>query len=336
MTIRSVPSIAIFLICLVTKTYAQNIFDYEQKLELSEDYVRQEIPFTNPEDGVLLSGTLIYPKKEFNKVIIIVPGSGKDTRHSHHELAKEFLSKQIAVYRFDERGIGKSEGKYNGTATSLEKDVISAFRQLKNLKILSNKELGILGHSLGGIASAGALGKGCDFDFMIQMATPVENEGAFLKYQVSTDIDGFYTVKNKTPEEVIHFIDTVRIAVQPDIDYRTSKKTSKAIIKKLKFGRGRHIINPMIVDLMKQNHEETYKTSKTPILFIIGSQDRIVSSVDEIATLKRLNNPNITISLIEDVNHWLNDVIGPTKMNNSLYNMNTEALKTIVTWTLEK
>ena len=71
--------------------------------------------------------------------------------------------------------------------------------------MLSNKKIGILGHSLGGIASIGAFGKGCNFDFLIQMATPVENNGAFLKYQVSTNIGGFYTVKGKTPDEVIHF-----------------------------------------------------------------------------------------------------------------------------------
>ena len=330
------PLLAILLICLVKPTDAQNIFDYEQKIELSEDYKRQEIEFTNPEDGVELSGTLIYPNKEFNKVVIIVPGSGKDTRHSHFVLAKEFLSNQIAVYRFDERGIGKSAGRYNRTASSLEKDAISAFKQLKNLEILSNKKIGILGHSLGGIASIGAFGKGCDFDFLIQMATPVENNGAFLKYQVSTNIVGFYTVKGKTPDEVIHFIDVVRKAVRPNEDYKTSKKKSKAIIKQLKFRKGRHIINPAIIDLMKQNHEETYKTSRTPILFIIGSEDRLVSSKDEIRILERLNNPNITISLIDGADHYLTDKTGPTELSKSPYYMIDKALKEIINWTLNK
>jgi cephalosporin-C deacetylase-like acetyl esterase len=102
--------IIIIILCLADSTNAQNIFDYEQRIELSEDYKRQEIGFTSSEDGIELSGTLIYPDEEFDKVVIIVPGSGKDSRHSHFDVAKEFLLNKIAVYRFDERGIGESEG----------------------------------------------------------------------------------------------------------------------------------------------------------------------------------------------------------------------------------
>ena len=324
----------IITLCLVDAANAQNIFDYEQRIELSEDYKRQEIGFTSSEDGIELSGTFIYPVEEFDKVVIIVPGSGKDSRHSHFDVAKEFLLNKIAVYRFDERGIGESAGKYqrnNETASTLMKDVIGAFEKLKSLEILSNKKIGILGHSLGGIASIGAFGKGCDFDFLIQMATPVENNGAFLKYQVSS---GYHHVKGKAPDEVIHFIDVVRKTLNPDEDYETSKKKVKTIIKQLKFRKGRNIINPVIIDLMKQNHEETYKKSKTPILFIIGSQDRIVSSEDEIQTLDRLNNPNIAISLINGANHYLSSVKEPAEQRESPYQMTSEALNEIINWTL--
>jgi len=326
----------ILFIFFVNPIQAQNIFDYEQKIELSEEFSSQEINFINPEDGVELSGTLMYPNKEFDKVVMIVPGSGKDSRHSHFVLANEFLSNQIAVYRFDERGVGQSEGNYNYTASSLMKDVIAAFNQLKGTDILSKKKVGILGHSLGGIASIGAYGQGCDFDFLIQMATPVENNGAFIKYQALTNIDGFYTVKNKTYEEVIQFIDALRKTSQAEDDYKTTQKKSKAIIKQFDFKKGRHIANPLIIDLMKQNHEETYQTSSVPILYIIGSKDRIVSSHNEIETLEKLNSPIITVVLIDDVNHWLNDMVNPTKMSKKLYYMTDSALEKIITWTLEK
>lgn len=326
----------IIILCLADSTNAQNIFDYEQRIELSEDYKRQEIGFTSSEDGIELSGTLIYPDEEFDKVVIIVPGSGKDSRHSHFDVAKEFLLNKIAVYRFDERGIGESEGKYkrnNETASSLQKDVIGACERLKSLEMLSGKKIGILGHSLGGIASIGAFGKGCDFDFLIQMATPIENNGAFLKYQAS---NGYHHVKGKTPDEVIHFIDVVRKTVNPDEDYETSKKKVKIIIKQLKFRKGRNIINPVMIDLMKQNHEETYENSKTPILFIIGSQDRIVSSEDEIQTLERLNNHNITISLISGANHYLSNEIELMEQRKPPYQMTSEALDEIIDWTLDR
>jgi pimeloyl-ACP methyl ester carboxylesterase len=326
----------ILFITSIQSGNAQLIFDYEQKIELTDDLSSQEINFVNSADGVELSGTIIYPNVGFNKVVIIVPGSGKDTRHSHFVLAKEFLANHIAVYRFDERGIGKSEGKYNYTASSLEKDVMAAFHHLRNSEFLLNKKIGILGHSLGGIASIGAYGKGCDFDFLIQMATPVENNGAFIKYQAVTNIDGFYSVEDKSTEQVIQFIDVLRKSVEPDQDFETIKNNSKALIKQFDFRKGKHIVNRLLIDLMKQNHEQTYQKSRVPILYIIGSNDRIVSSNNEILTLKALNNENITISLIQDVNHWLNEQIGPTKISKSLYNMTEVAMKEIINWTLNK
>lgn len=328
--------LVVILFCLTNPINAQNIFDYEQRIELSEDFKRQEIKFTSSEEDVELSGTLIYPNEDFNKVVIIVPGSGKDSRYSHFDVAKEFLLNKIAVYRFDERGIGKSEGKYkrnNETASSLQKDVIGAFEKLKNLEILLSKRIGILGHSLGGIASIGALEKGCNFDFLIQVATPVENNGAFLKYQVS---NGYFPVKGKTTDEVIHFLDTVRKAIQADKDYEITKKKIKVIIKQLNFRKGRYIINPVIIDLMKQYHEETYKKSETPILFIIGSKDRVVSSKDEIQTLESLNNPNVTVSSISGANHYLSDEMESTEQQKSPYRMTNEALNEIINWTLNQ
>ncbi len=315
-------------------TQAQRVFDYEQQLGLPETFVRQEIECTNPIDGVVLSGTLIYPSEGFNKVIIMVPGSGKDTRHSHFKLAESLLRQQIAVYRFDERGVGKSGGKYNPTATSLQKDVIAVYQQLKQEELLSNKQIGVFGHSLGGIASIGALGEGCSFDFLLQMATPVENKGAFLQYQVTMNIVGFYTVPGKTPEEVIHFINVVRDTVQANEDYKTSKKKLKPIIKELDFQKGRHLLRPAIIDLMKQNHEETYQTSEAPILYIIGSDDNQVSSTQAIRTLERLNNPNIRIALIEGGDHYLRDEDGPSEPKSPLYNITQEACEVMINWIL--
>jgi len=331
------PLFVILFICSAKLTYAQNIFRNEQKIELSEQLKSQEIEFTSREDGIKLSGSLIYPANEFSKVVIIVPGSGKNTRHSHFVLANEFLTNQIAVFRFDDRGIGKSGGKYNTdteTATLLQKDVVSAFMYLKKLEILYDKKIGILGHSLGGIASIGALENGCDFDFIIQMATPIENNGAFLTYQATTNIVGFFTVKGKTTEEVIQFIDLVRKTVCPDEDYQASKNKAKAIMKELNFGKGKHIIKEVIIDLMKQNHEVTYQSCEIPMLYIIGTEDKTVSCNNEVEILKGLKNPNISISIIDKASHYLNDKSNP-KSKISPYYITENALNTIIDWTVK-
>ena len=326
----------ILLLVINQSTIAQCIFEYEQEITISENLQIEEISFVNKEDNIRLSGTLISPKAEFDKIVMIVPGSGKDTRNSHFILSQEFLNNNIAVYRFDERGVGKSEGKYNYTATSLMTDLIYAFHSLRKMNELSNKKIGILGHSLGGIASIGAYSKECEFDFLIQMATPVENNGAFIKYQARMNTDGFYTVKNKSTSEVVNFIDEISKSVKETDNYKTSKSKANKIMKRMGFRKGNHIVNPLIIDLMKQNHEETYQNSKIPILYIIGTEDRIVSSTNEITALNKMNNSMIDIKVVENVNHWLSEKIAPTKMEKSLYNMNKKAIYEIVKWTLEK
>ena len=329
--------VQLILLLIINQTViAQGIFEYEEEITSSENLQFEEISFVNKEDNIKLSGTLISPKKGFDKIVMIVPGSGKDTRNSHFILSQEFLSNNIAVYRFDERGIGKSEGKYNYTASSLMRDVVYAFHTLRSTNKFSNKKIGILGHSLGGIASIGAFSKECEFDFLIQMATPVENHGAFIRYQATTNTDGFYTVKNKSTKEVINFIDELSKSVKETEDYKTSKSKAKKIMKRMGFKKGNHIVNPLIIDLMKQNHEETYQSSNVPILYIIGTEDRIVSSTNEVIALRKMDNPMIDIEVVENVNHWLSDKLAPTQMEKSLYNMNEKAIYKIINWTLEK
>lgn len=323
----------ILLTLLLQPISSQTIYEYEEEIVPSSDIEILDIDFTNTQDEIKLFGTLIRPKKEFEKLVIIVPGSGRDTRHSHFLLAQNFLKNNIAVYRFDERGIGESEGKYDYTASTLMNDLVYAYKNLRSHAELKGKRIGVLGHSLGGIASIGAFGKGCEFDFLIQMGTPVEKKGAFIKYQASTNNDGFYSVENKSTEEVIEYIDTMSQMIVVTEDFKTIKKKGKKIMKEMGFKKALHIVvNPLQVDLIKQDHETTYQNCKVPMLYIIGSEDKIVSSTNETAKLKQLNNPNIDIKIIDNVNHWLSHKLNPTKMEKSLYEMKEEGVEEIVGW----
>ena len=331
----------LFLRILVITLYIQSLpaqtnYDYEREIVRGDEIESLEIDFQNTDDQIILSGTLLYPSDSYDKVVIIVPGSGRDTRHSHFVLTENFLDNNIAVYRFDERGIGKSEGKHDYTATTLTNDVIAAYHKLKIVPELQEKKLGILGHSLGGIASIAAYGNGCEFDFLIQMATPVEKDGAFIQYQAQRNTDGFYSSENKSTKEVIEYIDTMSQLILQYDNYKTIKRKGKKKMKEMGFKKALHmIINPLQVDLVRQNHEATYQNCPVPLLYIVGTEDRIVSPINEPEVLKSLNNPNVDIQIIEGVNHWLSDQIAPTKMDASLYLMNPIALDAIVLWTVD-
>lgn len=173
--------------CYVQSLTAQEIFDYEHRIPNEENYTATEIGFSVPhkKTDINLSGTLLQPKEAFDKIIIIVPGSSPDTRHSHYLLTEAFLKNNIAVYRYDERGLGKSGGNYNKanySITDMGSELAACFTVLKAQ--YAGKSIGFLGHSQGGMVTMEAFTNSATPDFLVQWAAPAQKHGAFLKYQL--------------------------------------------------------------------------------------------------------------------------------------------------------
>ena len=174
--------IGIFIILILSFNFclSQEIFGFEKKIDSLENYHSIEIDFFDTKENIKLSGTLITPKTNYSEIVIIAPGSGKDTRHSHYLLAEEFIKNGIAVYRYDDRGVGKSEGNYSQHIKQNLDDLYYAFKNLRQIDSLSKKNIGILGHSNGGYAGMYVYQKGFKIDFLILMSTPIEYKGKFL------------------------------------------------------------------------------------------------------------------------------------------------------------
>ncbi len=107
--------------------YSRDVFGYEKKITYNEKYNFEEIDFQQTEENIILSGTLISPKIEFDRIVIIIPGSGKDRRSSLVILSEELLKNNIAVFRYDERGVGKSEGKFNNITYGISNKINDVF-----------------------------------------------------------------------------------------------------------------------------------------------------------------------------------------------------------------
>lgn len=88
-------------------------------------YEIEEVSFENTKDKIKLAGTFTYPNTEKPfPVVVLISGSGPQNRNSEildHQsfwVIADYLTRNgIAVLRFDERGIGKSEGNFDN-ATS--------------------------------------------------------------------------------------------------------------------------------------------------------------------------------------------------------------------------
>ena len=331
-----------FVVCTYPLT-AQNSFSTNIELENKDSYSTKEVGFFNKKENIRLYGTLSIPNKAFEQVIIIVPGSGPDTRDSHPNLSAQFLKNNIAVYRYDERGVGKSEGSHMPAGygiSQITEDLTYAIETIKKDELLKNKSIGLLGHSMGGMATIGALKSGQTVDFMIQWATPVQKHGEFLKYQIKTGRNTFDQVLiYDNIQDKIKIVEVVQQVVENNLSEdhlklckKIKKEAKEAGYTKKNYSRFKFWTFPTMTDLIKQNYESTYKNIEIPILYIIGSNDSFVDPESSIELLNGFNNPKIETKIFQGLNHYLRPEIN-LKSNDPLYEIDTDACNEIIEWT---
>ncbi len=129
-------------------------------MEKSED--REAITLVN--EGQKIFGILHLPllKKKVPAVLICHGfGGNKTGKHRLFVTLSQHLAKQgIAVFRFDYRGAGDSEGEFDDiTLEGKVSDTLKCLEFLKNHPAVDPSRIGILGRSLGGAIASIAAGK---------------------------------------------------------------------------------------------------------------------------------------------------------------------------------
>lgn len=144
-------------------------------------YLETEVTIKNEKADVELSGTLTMPESggPFPAVILIT-GSGAQNRdeelmgHKPFLVLADYLTRQgIAVLRCDDRGVGKSTGKFAGSTTlDFVTDVCASIDFLKTKKEIDTTRIGLAGHSEGGLIAPIVASEREDVAFIILLAGP--------------------------------------------------------------------------------------------------------------------------------------------------------------------
>lgn len=144
-------------------------------------YDQEDVIFHNSSANVTLAGTLSLPQSTGPfPVVILLHGSApldRDAFMFGHKLFlvwADHLTKQgIAVLRFDKRSAGQSTGDYH--SSSLEdfaNDALAGIEYLKTRKEINHKQIGLIGHSEGGLTALLTNIKSKDVAYLVLMATP--------------------------------------------------------------------------------------------------------------------------------------------------------------------
>lgn len=143
-------------------------------------YLTQEVVFDTPDPAVAPVGTLSYPKTggPFPGVVLVAGTGphGRDAGVSLHKtlaVVADHLTRQgFAVLRYDKRGVGLTGGQLHPRSTTDDyaADALAAVRFLKMQPNIFPGQIGIVGHSEGGIiASMAAADAPADVRFIVML-----------------------------------------------------------------------------------------------------------------------------------------------------------------------
>jgi len=144
-------------------------------------YIEEEVSYENTKAGIHLAGTLTLPENAKNcPAVILISGSGAQDRdetifeHKPFRVIADYLARnEIVVLRLDDRGVGGSGGNVNNaTSEDFAGDVLTGLEFLKTRKEIDHSDMGLIGHSEGGLVAPIAANKINNVAFIVMLAGP--------------------------------------------------------------------------------------------------------------------------------------------------------------------
>jgi pimeloyl-ACP methyl ester carboxylesterase len=295
-------------------------------------YETKEISFKNDLNNKLY-GTITKPEGEGPfPAVILVTGSGPQNRNSEifgHEpfwvMADHLSRNGIVVLRYDERGVGESEGVFS-TANSIDfkNDAIHALGYLQTLDYVNQGLTGMIGHSEGGLIAwmmakeAGDIG----LDFILSLAGPVVPIPDLMVKQTE---EVSRTAGN--PKELVEqqkLINSQFYQLIVDSENMEEAKTSiPALVEKIVKGYGlseemerqqietltntlNRSVNPWIYHFLRTNPEEYIVSIQNPTFAAFGGKDVQVNAAQNGNRLLELFQDKkalLDLKVYDELNH---------------------------------
>ena len=144
-------------------------------------YLEEEVSYENTAASVRLGGTLTVPNgKGTFPALLLITGSGQHDRdeailgHRPFLVLADYLTRRgVAVLRVDDRGIGSSTGDFaSSTTADFAGDAAAGVRFLKTRQDVQARNIGLLGHSEGGLIAPMVAAESPDVAFIVMLAGP--------------------------------------------------------------------------------------------------------------------------------------------------------------------
>ncbi len=330
-------------------------------------YKEEEVSYKNEEAGITITGTFTTPKSggKFPAVLLIT-GSGQQNRneelmgHKPFLVLSDYLTKQgIAVLRVDDRGTGGTTGDFSESTTEdFVTDVLAGVKYLKSRKDVNQDEIGLVGHSEGGMIAPMAAVKSDDVDFIVLMAGPGVPSDKLMLMQDSL-ISKSYGVSDAATKDALELNQQIYDVLKSNLDTKAvgdsirniiiakrnslpeAEKNSPAYSDQSIERAQKALLNPWFRYFIAFNPQKYLKQVKVPVLAINGSNDLQVPAEQNLSAiekaLKEGGNNDYKIVNIPKLNHLFqtSETGSPSEYGKIEETISPKALEIVGDWILK-
>lgn len=298
-------------------------------------YVEEEIIIENKKANVTLAGTLTYLKNLKPKALVLLAhGSGghdrDETIYEHKSfmvIADHLTKNNIAVIRYDERGIGKSTGNFiSASDIDFAEDILSGIDFAKYHSVTSSvKNIGIIGHSKGGATAVISRNISNKVDFIIflgslgldgesvlylqtKLILKADNHTDYYIEKVIQANTGVYQILKRVSDvdritaEINSFYDNLISNADSDTDKLLFSEFKTTTLNQIPSISSAWFRNFLVFD-----PRPILEKTTIPILGLWGTNDLQVpakENYDEMMkSLKKANNTNFDLKVLNGLNH---------------------------------
>ena len=298
-------------------------------------YKQEEVTVKN--GAASLAGTLTLPPAGGPfPAVVLISGSGAQNRDEEvfgfqpfRLIADHFTRNGIAVLRMDDRGVGGSTGDVaNVTSEDFAGDIAAAVAMLKGRPDINPKQIGLLGHSEGGIIAPMVADRSSDVAFVILMAGPGLSGGQIVVQQLAdilkaqgqpqAAIDQAVAQQKQVVQAVAtgEGWDAVKTLLRPQAqaqiaalpaDQRTALGDEQAAVEKTVQAQVDMLNSPWYKFFITYDPAPALSKVKVPVLALFGGKDVQVAAAPNEQAIKAAlaqgGNTRVTSKVYPDANH---------------------------------
>ncbi|MFQ5530617.1 MAG: alpha/beta hydrolase family protein, partial [Gemmatimonadota bacterium] len=288
-------------------------------------YSTEDLVFGNDGAGIELAGTLTLPEGPGpHPAAVLISGSGPQNRdeevfgHRPFLVLADYLTRQgIAVLRYDDRGVGASGGSHE-TATSADfaGDAASAVAYLGQRGDIDVTQIGLIGHSEGGVIAPLVAVESEDVAYVIMIAGPGVRGDSLLMLQA----EAINRAAGATDEQVATNRDLQRrlfAAVashsgEADLETEVRRVFDEASVGMTAGqidGQVAFLTTPWMRWFLSHDPVPVLQRLTVPTLAVTGSKDLQVPAEANLSAienaLEAAGNPDFQVVALDGLNHLL-------------------------------